>query len=112
MLTQDQKGIHMKENRKFRRARVKMKVYYNHDGRTDKTARVIDISKGGMYLETGYAPEVDGYLLASLDAEDLGKIIWVQGRVVRKTRTGVGVMFTKTDEAGLNNLLMSTSVVF
>jgi hypothetical protein len=102
----------MTENRKHKRARVIMKVYYSYGAHSDRTAKVIDISKGGMYLETGYAPEVEGYLLASLDAEDFGKIIWVQGRIVRKTNIGMGIMFTKIDEAGLNNLLTSRSALF
>jgi hypothetical protein len=60
-----------------------------------------------MYVQKGYTPEVKGYLKASLDAEDFGKVIWVEGLVVRKNRTGMAVPFTNIDAKGLNNLLAS-----
>ena len=84
-----------------------MKVYYSDDATADATASVIDISKGGMYVQDGHAPEVKGYLADSLDTEDISKVIWVEGRVVRETKTGIGVMFTNTDEKRLDNLLIS-----
>jgi Tfp pilus assembly protein PilZ len=44
-------------------------------------------------------------MIASIDVEEFGKVIWVQGRVVWKNTTGMGVEFTRTDEKGLRNLL-------
>ncbi|HVN71773.1 MAG TPA: PilZ domain-containing protein [Desulfomonilia bacterium] len=102
----------MSEKRTHKRVRVTMKVAYRDNDHTYKMGRVCDISKGGMYVQTGDVPEVDGYLIASLDAEDFGKIIWVQGQVAWKTRSGVGIKFTNTDEKGLNNLLSYRSVPF
>jgi hypothetical protein len=97
----------MAENRNNKRVRVDMKVDYRDDTHNDMMGRVIDISKGGMYVQTGNVPEVNGYLMASLDAEDFGKVIWVEGRIAWKTRTGMAVAFTNTDAKGLNNLLTS-----
>ena len=41
-------------------------------------------------------------MTASIDVEDLGKIIWVQGRVVRKNGAGMGIAFTRIDGRGLD----------
>lgn len=82
-----------------------MKVAYRDNDNTRRMARVRDLSRGGMYVSTGYAPEVGGFLMASLDAEEFGKVIHVQGRVVWKSYTGMGVAFTRADEKGLDNLL-------
>jgi hypothetical protein len=97
----------MAEKRNNKRVRVNMRVNYSVGAHSDKMAEVMDISKGGMYVKTSYAPEVNGYLMASLDAEAFGKVIWVEGRVVRKTLTGMAVTFTDTDKKGLNTLLTS-----
>ena len=102
----------MSEMRTHKRVRVNMKVAYRNNDQVYKMGRVYDISKGGMYVQTRNTPEVDGYLIASLDAEAFGKVIWVQGRVIWKTRTGMAIMFTNTDEKGLKNLLSYRSVPF
>jgi hypothetical protein len=97
----------MMEKRKNQRVRVNMKVDYGDDIHTDKMGWVVDISKSGMYVQTKEAPDVKGYLKASLDAEDLGKVIWVEGLVVWQRPMGMAVVFTKTDAKGLNSLLAS-----
>jgi hypothetical protein len=102
----------MSEMRTHKRVRVNMKVAYRDNDHAYKMGRVYDISKGGMYVQTGNSPGVDGYVIASLDAEAFGKVIWVQGRIIWKTRTGMAVKFTNTDEKGLKNLLSYRSVPF
>jgi len=102
----------MSELRTHKRVRVNMKVAYRDNGQAYKMGRVYDISRGGMYIQTGNALEVDGYVIASLDAEAFGKVIWVQGRVIWKTRTGMAIKFTNTDEKGLKNILSYRSVPF
>jgi hypothetical protein len=102
----------MEEQRAHRRVRVNMKVAYRDNAHDYKVGKVYDISKGGMYIQTWDRPKVDGYLIASIDAEPFGKIIWVQGQVIWKTRTGMAVRFTNTDEKGLQNLLSYRSVPF
>ena len=107
-------GVHkaMSELRTHKRVRVNMKVAYRNNDQVYKMGRVYDISKGGMYVQTSNTPNVDGYVIASLDAEAFGKVIWVQGRVVWKTRTGMAIKFTNADEKGLKNLLSYRSVPF
>jgi hypothetical protein len=89
-----------------------MRVDYRDDAHLDKMGWVLDISKSGMYVQTGYFPEENGHLVASLDDEDFGKVIWVEGRIVWKSRTGIAVTFTNTDSVGLSNLLTYRSVPF
>jgi Tfp pilus assembly protein PilZ len=102
----------MQDKRAHKRVRVNMKVAYRDNANVYKMGRVYDISKGGMYVQTWDKPKVDGYVIASIDAEAFGKIIWVQGRVIWKTRTGMAVMFTNTDEKGLSTLLAYRSAPF
>lgn len=102
----------MTEKRSNKRVRVNMKVAFRDDMHAYKMGRVCDISRGGMYVDTGYKPDVEGYIIASLDAEEFGKIIWVQGRVAWKTYTGMGIVFTQLDEKGLDNVLSYRSAPF
>jgi hypothetical protein len=102
----------MPEMRAHKRVRVNMKVAYRDNDHGYKMGRVFDISKGGMYIQTRNIPEVDGYVIASLDAEAFGKVIWVQGRVIWKTRSGMAISFTRTDEKGLKNILSYRSIPF
>ena len=75
--------------------------------------KVINISRGGMFVDTETPPEIkDEYILVSLDAEEFGKIIWAQGRVIRKTDAGMAIVFTRTDEKGLNTLLSYQGIPF
>ena len=102
----------MSELRAHKRVRVNMKVAYRDNENAYRMGKVYDISKGGMYIQTGNSLDVDEYVIASLDAEAFGKVIWVQGRIVWKTRTGIAVKFTNIDEKGLKNLLSYRSAPF
>ena len=103
----------MEEQRSYKRARVNMKVAYRDNGHAYKMGRVSNISRGGMFILTDHSPDnVDGYLLASIDAEEFGKIIWVQGRIIRKTDSGVAVAFTRSDDKGLDILLSYQGIPF
>lgn len=103
----------MEEQRSYKRARVDMRIAYRDNGSTYQMGRVSNISRGGMFISTTVPPDdLGGYVIASLDAEEFGKIIWIQGRVVRKTACGIGVVFTRTDEKGLNILLTYQGVPF
>jgi predicted RNA-binding protein YlqC (UPF0109 family) len=103
----------MEEQRAYKRAKVNMKVAYRDNGYVYKMGRVIDISRGGMLILTDHPPDdLDGYLIASIDAEEFGKIIWVQGRIVRKTESGIAVVFTRSDDKGLDMLLSYQGIPF
>lgn len=95
----------MQEQREHKRVRVNMKVSYRDNNRAHRMGRVRDLSRGGMYVSTGNNPDVDGYVIASIDAEEFGKVIWVRGQVVRKSDSEMAILFTHKDEKGLDNLL-------
>jgi hypothetical protein len=103
----------MEELRAHKRTRVNMKVAYRDDGSAYKLGKVSNISRGGMFILTGGPPDVaDGYLLASIDVEEFGKIIWVQGNIVRKDQAGMAVKFTRSDDKGLDMLLSYQGIPF
>jgi len=103
----------MEEQRAYKRTRVRMKVAYRDNDHAYKMGTVGDISRGGMFILTNEPPDtVDGYLLASIDAEEFGKIIWVQGRIIRKNLSGVAVKFTRSDDKGLDMLLSYQGIPF
>jgi Tfp pilus assembly protein PilZ len=102
----------MEDQRAYKRVRVNMKLAYRDNDHAYRMGRVSDISRGGMFVDTSRHPDVDGYVIASLDVEAFGKVIWVQGYVARKTDTGMAICFTRTDNKGLDNLLSYWCVPF
>lgn len=50
----------MKEQRAHKRVRVNMKVAYRDRDNTRRMGRVNDLSRGGMYVDTGYDPKSTG----------------------------------------------------
>lgn len=103
----------MEEQRAHKRSRVNMKVAYRDEGSAYKLGTVSNISRGGMFILTGTPPgDTGGYLLASIDVEEFGKIIWVQGHIVRKDQSGMAVKFTRSDDKGLDMLLSYQGIPF
>jgi hypothetical protein len=102
----------LNEQRAFKRVRVNMKIAYRNNDNNYKMGKVCNLSRGGMFVDTMISPDVDGFVMASLDVEEFGKIIWVRGQVVRKTNSGMAISFARTDDKGLNNLLSYWSVPF
>ena len=95
----------MQEQRGHKRVRVNMRVAYRGNDHEFRIGRVCDLSRGGMYVSTGNSPGMNGYIIASLDVEEFGKVIWVQGQVVRTLDSGMAILFTQKDKRGLDNLL-------
>ncbi|MGD0821756.1 MAG: PilZ domain-containing protein [Desulfomonilia bacterium] len=91
--------------RAYKRVRVNMMFSYRDNDYANRMGRVCNISKGGMFVETGHCPNVDGFVSASLNVEPFGKVIWVIGQVVRKTDSGMAIIFTRKDDKGLNNFM-------
>lgn len=103
----------MEEQRANKRASVNIKVAYRDNGYAYKMGTVKNISRCGMFVSTSTPPDnVDGYVIASLDAEEFGKIIWAQGRIIRKTSSGIAIAFTRTDDKGLDLLLSYQGVPY
>jgi hypothetical protein len=103
----------MEDHRANKRAKVSIRVAFRGDGQAYKVGRVSNISRGGAFIITDHPPDALGeYLTASFDVDALGKIIWAQGRVVRKTALGMGVAFTRVDGKGLDLYLSSLGIPF
>jgi hypothetical protein len=94
----------MENLRASRRARVSMMVAYS-DGSTSKMGTVQDISMHGMYVHTGSRPEGHDLISATINVDQLGKVIWVTGRVVRRTGSGMAVVFLAGDSRGLGSVM-------
>jgi hypothetical protein len=95
----------MDHHRAHKRVRVNMRVSYIDNNYTRSMGKVWNLSRGGMFINTGSRPDIDGLVIASMNVEEFGKVIWVRGRVVRKTDSGMAIIFTRTDSKGLDNLL-------
>ena len=95
----------MENNRTSRRVRVNLMVAYCDDNRASRMGSVRDISMEGMYIHTGIRPVVHDHISASINMENLGKVIWITGRIVRMTDTGMAVMFTTADNKGLASIM-------
>jgi hypothetical protein len=95
----------MNERRLHNRVRVEMKAAYRDDEFMTRMGRVINLSLGGMFLETGGDVPLDGFVTASIDDGGFGKVIHVRGQVVRKVDSGVGIVFTRVDARGIRNIL-------
>jgi hypothetical protein len=95
----------MQEKRAFERVAVDIRALYRGGNGGNLRGRVRDISIGGMYIETTIVQRPGSYILADLDVEVLGKIIWAQGRVVRSTGHGMAIEFARLDARGIQSLL-------
>jgi hypothetical protein len=96
----------MDEHRTFKRTSVNIRIAYRNNEYAFKIGRVSDVSKGGIFITPSSTTDGRGdYLTASMDLEDLGKVVWIQGRITRKTGTGMGVVFTRIDSKGLELFL-------
>jgi hypothetical protein len=103
----------MDEHRANKRANVNVRVAYRDNVYGYTLGRASSISRGGMFIVTNKPSEsLNEFLTASIDVEDLGKIVWAQGRVIRKTSTGMGVAFTRVDSKGLDLFLSYLGIPF
>jgi len=94
----------MEERRNYKRKQVEINAIYKGSLDTFEKGRVKDISYGGMFIETVSPLDEGTLVIASLDASDFGKIIRVQGNVVRTTPEGVGINFTSIDRRGIETI--------
>jgi hypothetical protein len=95
----------MDEKRKSSRTSVNLKVIYMGDSMNYSRGKVNNISKEGMFIQTETPQDVGIYILASIDVDNMGRIVWAQGRVVRKSDNGMGIEFTRTDMRGIDSII-------
>ena len=78
----------MQEKRAFERIAVDIRTLFRGGNGGNLRGHVSDISMGGMFIETAALQRIGSYILADLDVDSLGKVVWAQGRVVRVTDAG------------------------
>lgn len=97
-----------KEMRRYSRKMLRIEARYQ-----DKSGKVLkgivrNISIGGIFIETPHPLERGEDVHLSLDAVDMGKVIDVEGKVVRyMPERGMGVEFVDRDHRDIK-LLLST----
>lgn len=95
----------MNEKRRNPRTSVNLKVVFMGDSMNYSRGRVNNISKCGMFVQTDSIHDLGTYILASIDVDNMGRIVWAQGRVVRKSDDGIAVEFTRTDSRGIDSII-------
>lgn len=95
-----------KENRKHSRKLIKIEARYQDYKGSVLKGTVRNISLGGVYIETNYPLEPQANIIISLDAQDIGKVIDVQGKVVRAVpHRGMAIEFFSKEHREIKLLL-------
>lgn len=96
----------MKEQRRCTRKPLKIEArYQDKDGKVLKGV-VRNISIGGVYIQTPRPLERGETLHLSLDAVDVGKVIDVEGKVVRfEAEKGMGIEFMDQNNKDIKKLI-------
>jgi predicted RNA-binding protein YlqC (UPF0109 family) len=95
-----------KEMRKHSRKLLRIEARYQNTRGTVLKGTVRDLSLGGVFIDTGYPLDQSAYITMSLDAKDIGKVIDVQGKVVRVIpHKGMAIEFTNKEHRDIKLLL-------
>jgi hypothetical protein len=84
---------HFDDRRYDRRLKVKRTITGVSDGKELKALHLINISKGGMYVEVDSPHKVGPEVLFNLSGKNLGPIMRVKGRVMRRAERGMAIQF-------------------
>jgi hypothetical protein len=96
----------VKEQRRYSRKRLRVRgCYQDRDGKVFKGI-VQNISLGGVYIETPWPLDRGENINLSIDAGDVGKVIGVEGRVVRSMpEKGMGIEFTDQNNEDIKKFI-------
>lgn len=96
----------MKENRRYTRKPLKIEARYQDREGTVLKGIVRNISIGGIYIETPRPRDRGDVFRMTLDAVDVGKIIDVEGKVVRyEAERGMGIEFSDQNNKDIKKLI-------
>jgi hypothetical protein len=95
----------MTEKRTSDRINVGLKALFREGDSQAYHTRITNISMGGLFMVTSHILDLGTEIVIDIDAENLGRIIGVSGQVIRNTRLGMGIKFTRTEETGLDGLI-------
>jgi hypothetical protein len=95
-----------KEKRRYSRKPLRIEARYQDTNGKVLKGVVRNISIGGVYIETARPLERGELIKLSLDAKDVGKLIYVEGRVVRyMADRGMGIEFLDKENRDIKKLL-------
>lgn len=80
-------------------------VMYRGRDQTSIQGEVHDISKGGMFVITDAKGKVGASVTAYIDFESLVKVVLAHGRIVRESPEGIGIVFTESDQEGIEDIM-------
>lgn len=95
-----------RDKRKYSRRLLRIEVRYEGLNGEVLKGTAGNISRGGVYIETGHPLEKDSRLRVTLDAHDFGKVIDVPGSVVRVEKgRGMAVEFDDQNHSEIRRLI-------
>jgi Tfp pilus assembly protein PilZ len=95
-----------KQKRRFTRKALKIEARYQDTNRNVLKGTVRNISIGGVYIETPKPLERGTFVRMTLDAVDVGRVIDVEGKVVRfEPEKGMGIEFIDQDNREVKKLI-------
>ncbi|MCD6569732.1 MAG: PilZ domain-containing protein [Deltaproteobacteria bacterium] len=99
----------MDEKRKYPRKKVGAPVLYKGGKKALERARLRDISRNGLFIETASPPKPGEFVILNLDGRDIGKELNIKAKVVRSILgDGMGLTITTTtDDRFLRDWLSS-----
>ena len=86
--------LHFDDRRHDRRLHVDRSVTCMKDGQETENAHLINISIGGMYVEMDNPSDVGQELFFNITGRNLGQIMRVKGRVMRRSERGMAIQFS------------------
>ncbi|HPC47232.1 MAG TPA: PilZ domain-containing protein [Deltaproteobacteria bacterium] len=96
----------MKEKRRYTRKPLRVEARYQDSSGRVLKGIVRNVSIGGVFIETPRPLERGEVIHLSLDAVDLGKVIDVEGRVVRsEPERGMGIEFLDQENKDIKKLI-------
>ncbi|HEY9162591.1 MAG TPA: PilZ domain-containing protein [Desulfomonilia bacterium] len=95
----------MNDKRAHERTDVRLNALFRKDDSYIFRTKVINISMGGLFMETSQFMKPGTNISVDIDAENIGQIIGVHGHVVRNTGSGLAVEFASVDNSILDRLI-------
>jgi non-heme chloroperoxidase len=84
---------------------VEVNIPYSGNAQYYELWRAVNISRGGIYVDTDLSLEKGTYVNANLDISESERPVWVLGRVVRSSSSGVAMEFSHAESDRLNRLI-------
>jgi pimeloyl-ACP methyl ester carboxylesterase len=84
---------------------VEVNIPYSGNAQYYELGRAVNISRGGVYVNTSLPLDEGTYVNANLDISESERPMWVQGRIVRSSGTGMAMIFSHAESDKLNKLI-------